>query len=237
MIGNGLLRIQRMRHEQAHILRFEILDPKNGWRTVLSHRAENKHRPWEKEEASSVEDMEVANSDGVSTAFFSEIALHDAATLVRRGEIPGHQIEERISVAEDNRLRVVVRDRLTQSGVQLSRLMNHYYFMPDNRAMGYALPLDFAWLPGLHENEEHVAGDWFFRSPCAIAMAHGVYAAIVPDLDRTERTTGPAPCPRSESLASPRKWRDLRPPSNLLRHLQVEARRPRADGPRRSRAH
>ena len=67
------------------------------------------------------------------------------ATLVRRGEIPGHQIEERISVAEDNRLRVVVRDRLTQSGVQLSRLMNHYYFMPDNRAMGYALPLD---LPG-----------------------------------------------------------------------------------------
>ena len=184
MIGNGLLRIQRMRHEQAHILRFEVLDPKNGWRTVLSHRAENKHRPWEKEEASSVEDMEVANSDGVSTAFFSEIALHDAATLVRRGEIPGHQIEERISVAEDNRLRVEVRDRLTQSGVQLSRLMNHYYFMPDNRAMGYALPLDFAWLPGLHENEDHVAGDWFFRSPCAIAMAHGVYAAIVPDLDQ-----------------------------------------------------
>ena len=184
MIGNGLLRIQRMRHEKAHILRFDVLDPKNGWRTVLSHRAENKHRPWEKEEASSVEDMEVASSDGVSTAFFSEIALHDAATLVRRGEIPGHQIEERISVAEDNRLRVVVRDRLTQSDVQLSRLMNHYYFMPDNRAMGYALPLDFAWLPGLHENEEHVAGDWFFRSPCAIAMAHGVYAAIVPDLDQ-----------------------------------------------------
>ncbi len=184
MIGNGLLRIQRMRHEQAHILRFEVLDAKNGWRAVLSHRAENKHRPWEKDAVSSVEDLEVANSEGVSTAVFSEIALQDASTLVRRGEIPGHRIEERISVASDNRLRIEVRDRLTRSGIQLSRLMNHYYFMPDNRAMGYALPLDFAWLPGLHENEEHVAGDWFFRSPCAIAMAHGVYAAIVPDLDQ-----------------------------------------------------
>ena len=196
MIGNEFLRIQRMRHGQAHILRFDVLDPESGWRTVLSHRAETKHRPWEKDEGISVEDLEVAGTDsgtdsdagegvdGMSTAIFTEAALQDAGTLVRKGEIPGHRIEERISVASDNRLRVEVRDRLTRPGVQLARLMNHFYFMPDDRAMGYALPLDFAWLPGLHEKEEHVAGDWFFRSPCAIALAHGVYAAIVPDLDQ-----------------------------------------------------
>ena len=183
MIGNDVLRIQRMRHEHAHILRFDVLDPKTGWRTALSHRAETKYRPWEKDAAISVEDLEIAGSDGMTTAFFSQIALQDSTTLVRRAEIPGHRIEERISVASDNRLRVELRDRLPRSGVQLARLMNHYYFMPDNRSMGYALPLDFAWLPGVHDNEEHVAGDWLFRSPCAIAMAHGVYAAIVPDLD------------------------------------------------------
>ena len=200
MIGNEMLRIQQMRHGHAHILRFDVLDPDRGWRTVLSHRAETKHRPWEKDEGISVEDLEVAGADagthpnadagahpeadGTSTAIFLDIALKDAGTLIRRGEIPGHRIEERITVASDNLLRVEVSDRLTRPGLQLARLMNHYYFMPDNRSMGYALPLDFAWLPGLHENEKHVAGDWFFRSPCAIVLAHGVYAAIVPDLDR-----------------------------------------------------
>ena len=202
MIGNAYLRIQPMRHKEAHILRFEVRDPDRGWRTVLSHRAESKHRPWEKDEASSVEDLEVAPAEdpevpssedpagpfsgGRSTGVFSEVIIQGATTLIRRGEIGSHRIEERIAIVSDNRLRVEVRDRLTRSGVPLARLMNHYYFMPDNRAMGYALPLDFAWLPGLHDNEEHVAGDWFFRSPCAIVSAHGVYAAIVPDLDRMQ---------------------------------------------------
>ena len=39
-----------MQHGDAHILRFEVSDPERGWRTVLSHRAVNKHRPWEKDE-------------------------------------------------------------------------------------------------------------------------------------------------------------------------------------------
>ena len=191
MIGTERLRIMPMRHEGAHILRFDVRDPDRSWRTVLSHRAENKHRPWEKGEGVSVEDLEVAPSEdlevapseGGSSGAFTEIVSRNATELIRRGVIAGHRIEERISIESDNRLRVEIRDRLTRPGIPLARLMNHYYFMPDNRAMGYALPLDFAWLPGLHENEEHVAGDWFFRSPCVIVSAHGVYAAIVPDLD------------------------------------------------------
>ena len=183
MICTEHLRITPMQHGDAHILRFEVRDPERGWRTVLSHRAVNKHRPWEKDEGTSVEDLEVASSSGGSAAVFTEIVDHGANGLVRRGEIDEHRIEERITVESANRLRVEVRDRLTRSGVLLARLMNHYYFMPDDRAMGYALPQDFAWLPGLHDHEDHVAGDWFFRSPCAIVFAHGVYAAIVPDLD------------------------------------------------------
>lgn len=186
MICTEHLRIVPMRHGDAPILRFEVHDSERGWRTVLSHRAVSKHRPWEKEEASSVEDLEVAPSNGGPASIFTEIADQDANMLIRRGEIGEHAIEERISVEADNRLRVEVSDRLTRSGMSLARLMNHYYFMPDDRAMGYALPLDLAWLPGLHDNEEHVAGDWFFRSPCAIVSAHGVYAAIVPDLDRMQ---------------------------------------------------
>ncbi len=187
MISTEHLRITPMQHGDAHILRFEVRDPERGWRTVLSHRAANKHRPWEKDEGLSIEDLEVVPSNDGSDAVFTEIATRDTNTLlIRRGEIVEHELEERISIEADNRLRVEVNDRLTHSGVLLARLMNHYYFMPDDRAMGYALPLDFAWIPGLHDHENHVAGDWFFRSPCAIVFAHGVYAAIVPDLDRIQ---------------------------------------------------
>lgn len=186
MICTEHLRILPMQHGDAHLLRFEVCDPERGWRTVLSHRAVNKHRPWEKDEGSSVEDLEIAPSTGESGAVYTEIAELGTNGLIRRGKIGVHRIEERITVESANRFRVEVRDCLTRSGVLLARLMNHYYFMPNDRAMGYALPLDFAWLPGLHDHEDHVAGDWFFRSPCAIVLAHGVYAAIVPDLDRMQ---------------------------------------------------
>ncbi len=186
MICTEHLRIAPMRHGDAPILRFEVRDPERGWRTVLSHRAENKHRPWEKDEGSSVEDLEIAPLNGGHASIFTEVSTGDGNMLIRRGRIAEHRIEERITVESDNRLRIEVRDRLIRSGVPVARLMNHYYFVPDGRAMGYALPLDFAWLPGLHENEEHVAGEWFFRSPCAIVLAHGVYTAIVPDLDRMQ---------------------------------------------------
>ena len=186
MICTEHLRIAPMRHGDAPILRFEVRDPERGWRTVLSHRAENKHRPWEKDEGSSIEDLEIAPSNGGLASIFTEVSTGDGNMLIRRGRIAEHRIEERIIVESNNGLRVEVRDRLSRSGVPLARLMNHYYFVPDGRAMGYALPLDFAWLPGLHDNEEHVAGEWFFRSPCAIVLAHGVYAAIVPDLDRMQ---------------------------------------------------
>ncbi|MDD9948363.1 MAG: hypothetical protein OXU48_02390 [candidate division Zixibacteria bacterium] len=183
MIVTENIRIMPDRHGEAQILRFDARDPKTGWRTVLSHRAGNKHRPWEKEEAYSVEDLEVAPSNSGSTSIFTETDARDPALLIRRGAIGGHRIEERITVESGNRLRVEVRDQLTGPDVCLARLMNHYYFVPDGRAMGYALPLDFAWIPGLHDHENHVAGEWFFRSPCVIVSAHGLYAVIVPDLD------------------------------------------------------
>ncbi|MCY3771538.1 MAG: hypothetical protein OXG98_05925 [Gemmatimonadetes bacterium] len=150
MIEAEHLRIIPIQHGNAHILRFECRDPKRGWRTVLSHQAANKHRPWERYEESAVEDLEVTPSSDGYGSFFTEIADQGTNGLIRRGEIGGHRIEERISVESDNRLYVEVRDCLTRSGALLARLMNHYYFMPDARAMGYALPLDFAWIPGLH---------------------------------------------------------------------------------------
>lgn len=183
MIATEDLRIMPDRHGEAHALRFDVRDPKTGWRTVLSHRAGNKHRPWEKEEAYSVEDLEVAPSNGGSTSVFTETDSRDPALLIRRGAIGDHRIEERITVESGNRLRVEVRDQLTGPDVYLARVMNHFYFVPDGRTMGYALPLDFAWIPGLHDHENHVAGEWFFRSPCVIVSAHGLYAVIVPDLD------------------------------------------------------
>ena len=231
MIATENIRIMPDRHGEAQILRFDARDPKTGWRTVLSHRAGNKHRPWEKEEAYSVEDLEVAPSNSGSTSIFTETDARDPALLIRRGAIGGHRIEERITVESGNRLRVEVRDQLTGPDVCLARLMNHYYFVPDGRAMGYALPLDFAWIPGLHDHENHVAGEWFFRSPCVIVSAHGLYAVIVPDLDLMQEQPDLPHALDLRAWHHRREWRDLWTPAHFLWHMQMETGRPRADRP------
>ncbi len=183
MIEDHSLRVQTVDQDGGLLLRFDVLDPQKGWRTTLSNQAETKLCPWEKHTGLSVEDIEIRPANQADGPLFTESYTHEQNQLVLNGTHGDHQLEERITLVAPNHLSVTVRDTVSRNSTQLERLMSHFYFMPDGRGMGYALPLDFAWLPGLHGKEEHVIGDWFFRSPAAVVLAHGLYAAIVPDLD------------------------------------------------------
>ena len=101
--------------------------------------------------------------------FFTKIALaDDHQSLILRGKRDAHHVEQRITLAGDGHVRVVVRNTLDAAPTAVERLMSHFYFTPDGRSKGYALPMDFAWLPSLHRTAEGISGDYTFRSPAAI---------------------------------------------------------------------
>lgn len=183
LIEDQSLRVQPIRQDDGVVLRFDVRGADGAWRTVLSNRAESKRWPWEKETALPVEDLELAPASRPEVPVFTEVSSGDDGTMVRRGVRDHHHLEERIAHVGPNHLSITVTDTIGGAPVPLRRLMNHYYFVPDGRSMGYALPLDFAWLPGLHNSENHVIGDWFYRSPAAVVLAHGLYAALIPGLD------------------------------------------------------
>jgi hypothetical protein len=184
MIENDTLRVRPVRHAGGVTLQVDTRDTTGKWRTVLSNHADHKHRPWDKEAHTAIEDIEFRPSARPEGPVFSKVSTqNEGKTLVRQGPIGGHLLEEELTVVSDNHLGVKVRASLEDGPVAIERLMNHYYFVPDGRAMGYALPLDFAWMPGLHVKPDHVAGDHFFRSPAVIVFGQGMYAAIIPDLN------------------------------------------------------
>ena len=184
VIENETVRIRTEQRDGGITLVFQTRALGGEWRTVLSNVAESKYRPYESTMSTSIEDIEIAPSGHTTGPFFTQAFVQDGGrTLVRRGSLDAHQIEERITLIGDGHVYISVRDKYSGTPVIIARLMNHYYFVPDGRAMGYALPMDFAWLPGLHWHSNHVAGDRFFRSPAAVASSHGLYAAIIPDLD------------------------------------------------------
>lgn len=187
MLETPALRINTVRQEQGLTLQFEVKALDGSWRTVLSNQAECKQWPWDKHTRTAIEDLDIRPSYGSTDPVFTEATLDEEGALVLCGARGVHQLEERIALVAQNHLSVTVTDTITGPPVFLERLMSHFYFVPDDRAMGYALPLDFAWLPGLHDQDDHVAGDCVFRSPAVIVVAHGMYAAIIPDLDALNR--------------------------------------------------
>ena len=189
VIANDTLRVEAVRHEASFTLVIQARQGA-GWTTVLENTTQHKGGPWEKELQSAVEDLEVAwEYEGqaerqVGWMRQAEVS-DDGETLVLTGSAGPHHVEQRITLVGPGHLHVSVTDRIEGSTEQLKlgRLMNHYYFKPEGRGMGYALPLDFAWLPSLHWHKEDVSGEFLFRSPVAMVVSRGFYAAIVPDLD------------------------------------------------------
>ena len=181
------MRVVASEHNSRYYLTFSSRAANGGWRTILGTGVLASRDRWTPGKTITIEDPRIEwNSGGevrTADAFFSRATEgEDGLTLVLSGQAAGHEIEETITIAAPHRIHVTVRDR-TNTQIDLGQLMSHFSLIPDGRAEDYSLPLEFAWLPVLHGEASHYCSDHFFRSPAAIAMSHGAYAALVPDLD------------------------------------------------------
>ncbi|MDA2929582.1 hypothetical protein MYX84_06495, partial [Acidobacteria bacterium AH-259-O06] len=191
LIQNDNLRIRAVQQDERYYLKFDCRQADGTWRTVLGTLAQATSAPWDKNIYAVSEDPHVEWRQGSgelqkAEAFFKQAKVEAGGqALVLSGEVGPHQIEQRLTLKGGNRLYITVTDRLVESSdpVQLGQLMSHFYFLPDDQSFGYAIPLEFAWLPNLHRDEAGICGDHFFRSPAVIAFGKGLYAAIVPDLE------------------------------------------------------
>jgi hypothetical protein len=183
-IQNETVRIQTVKQSDGLTLRCQARKPGDEWHTVLEQVAPYKTAAWEGSHTA-LEDLQIApGGRDDNQPFFTEATVTNGGqTLVLHGQSGVHQVEQTITLEGEGRAHVVVRDALGASPTPVERVMSHFYFMPDGRSMGHALPTDFAWLPSLHRTAGDISGDWTFRSPAAIIVARGLYAAIVPDLD------------------------------------------------------
>lgn len=188
VIKNDRIRITAEKVGDTYSLQFESADADGNWHTVLSNTAVKKNAPWQPQEHGVTQNLQIEwNRDGQENSqdrLWNQADIsEDGKTLVLKAQADVHNITQSFTL-KDNIVWVTMQDMIDSSEpVDISALMNHFYFVPDGRSMGYALPMDFAWVPGLHRRSTDVVGDHFFRSPAAIVVSRGVYAALVPDID------------------------------------------------------
>ncbi len=182
-IENDTVRVQAIKQGEDIVLRVETRNSGESWRTVLSTAEKTDG------DRTMIEDIEIdatqAYYDGRMSLFTEAAVESDGETLVLRGVAGVHHLTQRITIKGDGHLYVTVEDSVKdhEGEIDVGRLMNHFYFVPDKQTSGYTPAMDFEWLPNLHINSGSVCGDAFFRSPAVIVVADGVGAAIVPDLD------------------------------------------------------
>ncbi|MDG2381654.1 MAG: hypothetical protein P8N76_08260 [Pirellulaceae bacterium] len=195
LIENQSIRVFSVEHGASVGLRFDVLDGAR-WRTVLSNMAIAKRAPWEKAQQTHLESLDIETVDGgipqSNAAAFTMIKKVSDDHLMLMGSHGGRAIQMSVQLTGPDQVsvRVSASARPGSGDVQLSHMWSHYYFVPDDRAMGYALPLDFAWLPNLHKNAEDVCGDHFFRSPAVITQGRGLYAALATEVGFTDANCG-----------------------------------------------
>ncbi|MHC4986299.1 MAG: hypothetical protein ACYTFO_09115, partial [Planctomycetota bacterium] len=193
-IENDSLRVQADQVGGAWFLVYQVRAA-DQWRTVLSTGmdSEGHHTPTDEADGFTVDPvMETRphDDDQRHMGFFREAELSaDGSEIVLRGAIdfwgPGKAmfiVTQRVCLT-DATVRVRVTHTTTGCAEEgLAKLMNCLLFMPDGIGRDVAEPLEFAWIPALHRENDDVVGDHVFRSPVMAVQGNGLYAALVPDL-------------------------------------------------------
>ena len=180
-------RIVASEHGGTWCLAFESKDTGGKWRTVLATGLVAPPHIYTEEVELLCEDPKIVMTEGGSQrseqGFFRHAGL-EGETLRLSGGAMGNDIGCRVSLHPDGYARVELECRAAADTEKLifNECMSHIYFVPDGKAERSSDPLDFAWLPALHKDQDHVCSDHFFRSPVAAAAAHGLYGALIPDL-------------------------------------------------------
>ena len=186
-LENNNLRITVLEESGAQCIQIACTEA-GEWRTIAGTGLVGQPGIYSDEIALITEDpvleWRVGNESTKTSGIFESAELDERNhTIVRKGSAAGHTIEERITLGAKGGVRFEVRGSTDTNSATLAQLMSHIYFIPDGRAERTTDPEDFAWLPNLHKEKDHICSDHFFRSPVACVSANGFYAALFPDLD------------------------------------------------------
>ena len=196
-IQNDHLRIQV--HDGAEAVWFSVgLREADGtWTNVLLSGTWGTTSIWSQDRVPLCEDPEVEWQPTVAPRRERHAGIYRTATATAsqielEGHCGPHRVVTCLALAPDQTMHVTTRVQITEP-TRLGKCLNHLYFAPEGRLAHSCLPLDFAWLPALHQLPDHVCADHFFRAPVAMVMARGYYAALLPDLDAFRDENG-MPC-------------------------------------------
>ncbi|HVO40962.1 MAG TPA: hypothetical protein VMV03_18175, partial [Spirochaetia bacterium] len=193
MIERGNVRVVDSGEAGQHYLRFESRGHDGTWHVVCATGLVDTVSIWDERPVAKSEDplcewKEAGDpAPRAVTGFFDKVSPSaGGSSLALSRDVGGRVVEETVSLKDDAPIHV--RVRCTDIGgrrrpFELGRLMTNLYFLPEGKAARSTEPLDFAWLPLLHKEKDHVCGDHFFRSPAAMVASGGFFAALVPDLD------------------------------------------------------
>lgn len=164
---------------------FRVRGPDDAWTTVLLTGAMAPTVVQSTENSPVCEDPELEwrvpgepNTQCLTGAHRAAEVTEEAIAL--RGHMAEHSLTTRIVLSGEDGVQVVTRVRIG-ARTHLVRCMHHLYFAPQGR-LAPSQTLDFAWLPALHRQADHLCADHFFRSPTVMVADRGHYAALLPDL-------------------------------------------------------
>ncbi len=188
------LRIQVYDEFESVYYRVGLREEDGTWTDILLSGAQSSSTIWSQDEVPLCEDPEIEwqpttvprlerLAGGYRTVKITESGLELA------GRLGAHRVVTQLTLESQQMIHVTTKVLITEP-TQLAKCMNHLYFAPDGRLDYSCVPLDFAWLPGLHQASHHVCADHFYRAPVAAVMARGYYAALLPDLDHFATAKG-----------------------------------------------
>jgi hypothetical protein len=191
MIEHGAVRVLVCGEAKGHYLVFQTHGSDGAWQVVCATGLIDTVSIWDTRLVAKSEDplcewKEFADSQGRAVSgFFDEATADGPDRIILARDIGGRTVEQTVTADEGGRTHI--RVRCAASGepqpFDIGRLMTNVFFVPGGKAARSTEPLEFAWLPLLHKEKDHVCGDHFFRSPAAMVACGGFYAALIPDLD------------------------------------------------------
>ncbi len=187
-LQNDHLRIQVHDATEAVWFSVGLREPDGTWTDILLSGAWGSSSIWSQDQVPLCEDPELEWQPAVAPRSERQTGVYRMVTatadrIVLEGGFGSHQVATCLALTPDQTVHVTTTVQITEP-TRLGKCLNHLYFAPGGKLAYSCLPLDFAWLPALHQRPEHVCADHFFRAPVAIVMARGYYAALLPDLDR-----------------------------------------------------
>ena len=183
------IKILPKEYEGKQYLYFQILNKSNEWVTVGGTGIVTRETTWSQEltlvDGSPKAEWDNGTAGLQASVISAEQVVYENGKFSLLGSLDCHHINQEFMLQAPGKIHVKVTDRIAEGypNLELSKLMNSIYFFPEEKVARAHEILDFAWLPNIHKDEEHVCGDHFFRSPIVAVAAEGFYLALAPDLD------------------------------------------------------